>query len=212
MRTLLIIPGHIGKDSGAVIENEQEQYINLQQAISTCCATKLFDKYNDISLVVPKDIGHWKLINVIEVDLPFTINKRISLANSMNANVIEIHNNASNNQQACGSEVLCFSQYNESGTLNIGYLTGQNILKHLEKLGLKNRGVKPIYDRFKNIYIGRKLPMLINTRQTSIIVETGFMSNKNELSKLDVDLDGFNEQVGLAIALGIKDSEELLCY
>lgn len=200
--TILIVPGHLGKDSGAISGNQEERYINLQQSISVCIAAKAAG-YNNIKLVVPNGEVSGYLIDVVNVkDDNFSIADRIKLANDMNAVMIEIHNNSAS-FAASGSEILCFSKYDKNENLTQGYELGQNILENFKKMGFRNRGVKPIFDRKINSFIGRKLPILMKIRKTSIIVEGGFMSNKEDLDKIDVDIDGINEQIGLAIFLGI---------
>ena len=187
---LLVIPGHLGKDSGAIAPcGEQERWINLQQAISFCVAAEAAQTEKNVVLVVPNGEVIPYNIRVLNMkDRYFGLYDRINLANGLNADVLELHNNSSDDITAHGAEVLCWSDSPDSD----GFVLGSEILKELKRLRLKIRGVK----------VRKDLLLIKKTRNTSVIVETGFLSNPEDFKKIDVDIDGFNEQVGLALWKG----------
>jgi len=66
-KKILIIPGHLGKDTGAIYNGQEERYINLQQSISICISAKAAG-YDNFYLVVPNNEVEGKLINVINMN------------------------------------------------------------------------------------------------------------------------------------------------
>lgn len=205
---LLVIPGHLGKDPGAVAApsdqivgdfgpptSEQECWINLQQAIGFCiawAASELCTRVQ-ISLVVPNGEVKPGLIDVIDMKDPgkFTLGERIALANRLDSDILEIHNNASASPLAHGSEICVYRKMRGS-KLSENTVIARAMLEELGKLGLRSRGVKERPD----------LDLLRLTKNLALISEAAFISNPRELQALDVDLDGFNESVGLALWLG----------
>src|SRR4030043_938607 len=112
MKSLLIIPGHLGRDSGAIGNDQREDRINLQQAISVCTCLYAMDFGIPFFLVVPKNTVHSIAIKIIEMSVPLTITNKILLANESCSGVVEIHNNSADNKEATGFEILCFSKFN----------------------------------------------------------------------------------------------------
>jgi len=207
-KTLLIIPGHLGKDTGAVVELDgktiEERWVNLQQCIGFCIAheSSIYKNLVDVKLVVPNGEVKGGLIDVLNVNKGyFNLIDRANLANEMDADVIEIHNNFAS-FRAKGAEVLCYSLTDKDGKYSDGALIAEKILTELQKLGIKYRGVKPIYDREKKEYVGRQLYLLRKTKNMALITEAGFMSNPEEIKLLDIDLDAWNEQIGALIWSG----------
>ncbi|MEO0238266.1 MAG: N-acetylmuramoyl-L-alanine amidase [candidate division WOR-3 bacterium] len=68
---------------------------------------------------------------------------------------------------------------------------------------LKNRDVKTIYDRKTKQYTARHLWILRISVNTAVLIECGFVSNPEEASKMDIDLDVFNERMSVEIFKGI---------
>lgn len=224
---LLVIPGHLGKDLGATatldsdgvgsqlffneLGMQQERWINLQQSIGFCLAwslSPLRDKA-DVRLVVPDNselkIYTGGMIKILDAKREvFTLKDRVDLANSMDADVIEIHNNSAP-FKASGFETLCFSRENRFGETTESYQICQDIHESVvSNMRVKDRGIKPIYDYRSSKYIEREIYLLKNTKGNAIITEAGFMSSKDDLSLIDVDLDGYNEQIGACIWLGYQ--------
>lgn len=225
-KLLLIIPGHLGKDTGAtatlasdgvgslssfVVQMQEERWINLQQAISFCIAHATSDLKNEVEvrLVVPSNaqLGiYGGLIKIHDMNKEyFGLEDRVKLANDLDADVIEFHNNAAP-FAASGFESLCFTKENSKGIISEGYLLCQEITNSMKNnMKMKVRDIKPIFDSQKNSYIDREIYIIKNCKNMCIITESGFMTDKKELSLLDVDLDGYNEQIGASIWLGYKE-------
>ena len=130
------------------------------------------------------------------------INEVSTVANDMDADLIEVHNNAAP-FRAHGSEVLIYSDTNEHGRESLSHQLGGNILSSIgQSIGFMVRGIVSSYDRQEKTWTGRKLPILYRTKNTAIITEAGFLTNESDLDKIDVDLDGMNEQIGAAMYLG----------
>lgn len=113
-----------------------------------------------------------------------SINKRIANANKQHLDVLlVIHFNASNGQGQ-GSEILTYNGKFQP--------EADRILKNLEKIGFRNRGIK-------NGTSPRRLGMVNSVKAKSIYLEVCFVDNK-----YDVDLYNKNiDDVALAIATGI---------
>lgn len=220
---LLVFPGHLGKDSGAVThsqdmfgkETEQEErYINLQQAISFVLASRLAPSLNYpkiVKLVVPQYVRRTMLcgglIDVYDYQKDtLTLEDRVVLANSLDADVIEIHNNSAP-FEASGFESLCFCKEDGSGKVSESFIISSKIQETVASLlKCKIRGTKPIYDYKTKAYIDRELYILKAVKNNAVITESGFMSNKKDIGNIDVDLDGYNEQMGVAMWLGYKEA------
>ncbi len=131
-----------------------------------------------------KALGH----EVINVTVDYanstseSIGKRINKANSSNLDIlISVHLNAYNGE-AFGVEVL---------TYNGRYMVeADRILKNIEKLGYKNRGIK-------NGTSPRKLGVINSTNMPSMIVEVFFCDNKGDVNKYSPN------QIARAIAEGV---------
>ena len=215
---LLVIPGHLGKDSGATASYDgggtvsisvEERYVNLQQAIGLCLAHSVspLKASKKVVLALPRQQGieFYKngLINVYVHDREyFGLTDRVALANDIDADVIELHSNSAE-FSASGFEVLCYSE-NSNGVESKSYILSRNVMRSVkDNLNFKIRRIATSVDKDGNL-VGRDLYILKNTRNSAIITESAFMSDPNEIKLLDVDLDGFNEQMGAAIWLGYQ--------
>lgn len=97
-----------------------------------------------------------------------SLKKRCNAANSANCDIfISIHHNAGS---GTGSEVLIKSS-------NIAKKLGNVILKELEKIGLRNRGIK-----YRN-----DLYVLNETNMPALIVECAFVDNVNDMKNYITD-------------------------
>lgn len=224
---LLVIPGHLGKDVGATAtlksdgdgspsflgKLQEERWINLQQAIGFCLAHSLSPLRIelDVRLVIPnnKDQQFFDkgLIKVYDVcKSVFGLTDRVELANRLNADVIEIHNNAAP-FAASGFETMCFAKEDATGKITESYQIADAIMKSAQKnMSAKVRGTKPIYDHKKKQYIEREIYILKSTLNNCVITEAGFLSNTGDLNNIDVDLDGYNEMIGASIWLGYQEA------
>jgi N-acetylmuramoyl-L-alanine amidase len=224
-RLLLVIPGHLGKDVGATATLksdgdgspsftsvlQEERWINLQQAISFCIAHKMSSLKTELKvmLVVPNNqklkIFDKGMIDVYDFKKDyFGLEDRVKLANDLNADVIEFHNNSAP-FAADGFETLCFAKTDPSGSLSEGFRIAESILNQAGALvGCKKRSVKPIYSHELKKFIDREIYIIKNVKNNCVITEAGFMSSNKDLTNIDVDLDGYNEQIGAAIWSGYE--------
>ena len=214
--TILVMPGHLGKDTGAISPHEdtgsdtpcvapsQERWINLQQVIGFAVAhtASCLRKHVKACIAVPTDIyARADLAGISITHGISSIASRVALANQLDADVIEIHNNAAQ-FNARGCEALCFSMKSNTGGISDSFRLATNTVEEISKMGLKSRGVFPSYDRDKRQYVGRNLYLLRATKNAAVITEAGFLTSGKDMGGLDVDLDGFNEFVGLCIWRG----------
>ena len=188
---LVIDPGHGGEDPGAVNAelNLRESDINL----NVCLILKaIFDTHPEYEVKMTRT-----------GDVSLNLNGRTLLTNGLNAKLVSVHCNAAAKPGAQGVEAWCFSEEDGSGRVSEGYRLASSIANEVATLGLKNRGPKAIYDRKTKQYIFRPLWILRKSIRPAVIVECGFVSNPEDAAKLDVDLDGFNERVAVALFRGI---------
>lgn len=165
--------GHGGTDSGAVGNNVVEKSVNLKQALSV---KELLEDEGDIKVYMTR-----------EKDNGLKLSERTKFSNAINPHIfISFHNNSAGSNAAQGSEVL----YNPNSKLS---KEAANImLKHiLEETKLTNRGIKAR----KDLYV------LNNTSTPAILLEIGFVSNKQDADKLKDE--AFNKRVAVAIKDGI---------
>lgn len=190
---ILLDPGHGGDDPGAVAlwgnKTYREADINLNMAL---ILEAIFKTHTEYEVHMTR-----------RTDDTVALTKRTTMANELEAYLISIHNNAAAVETASGSEVLCFSRFNKDGSVSEGYQLAEAVQSNLVKLGQRDRGVKPIYDRVEEQFIGRKLHVVVKSRKPCILIEGGFITNASDANKIDIDLDGFNEKVATSIFLGI---------
>lgn len=125
-------------------------------------------KEKDIVLKISKKVGEllekqgFKVIYTRMSDKYVNLGERCRIANTNNADLfISIHINSAQSTQANGTETLCYSKSSFA----------EIIQKHLiSKLKLKDRGVKERRDLF----------VLNGTRMPAVLIEFGFLSNKEE--------------------------------
>lgn len=194
---LVIDPGHGGDDPGATALNGtlRESDINL-----------------DICLVLEaifKTHPEYAVMLTRRSDTSLPLRSRTDIANSLDSRLISVHCNAASNEGASGTEVWCFSDLapvydaETAPSESEGHKMAAAIAENVSQLGIVNRGAKQIYDRDKREYVYRKLHILVGSKHPAVLVECGFLSNTGDASKLDIDADGFNEQVAVALFKGI---------
>ena len=87
-----------------------------------------------------------------------------------------------------------------------GHRIALAIQGELIALGLRDRGVKTIYDRREEKYMTRKLWVLRKSRRPAVLVECAFISNPEEAGRLGDDLGGFKERLAVAVFKGLRES------
>ncbi|MEK6532114.1 MAG: N-acetylmuramoyl-L-alanine amidase [Deltaproteobacteria bacterium] len=163
---LVLDAGHGGKDPGAAYNSLRESDISLGIALSL------------------KELLEGQIYMTRTSDVFVELKDRTALANKHNADLISLHCNAAEKPEANGSEIWCFAREDAHGKETEGSIMAGLILKELCALGFKNRGVKAIYDNKSHVFTYRPLWVLKETKQTALIIECGFLSNKNDTEML----------------------------
>lgn len=199
---LFVMVGHLGKDSGAAIAPGEEPYngdnvcyphqdevwANLQQAYGFMLGSVLDPADNlKVVFVSPNGVCEKLIFPVLDYEGNFSLQARADLANHHDAYVVEIHNNANTNPSISGAEMYCHAG-TEAGAW------ASHILAELQKSGIKTRSIMG----------GDKLYMVRNCKRACLITEAGYVSHRESARKLDVDMDGYNEQVGAVMWKGFK--------
>jgi N-acetylmuramoyl-L-alanine amidase len=198
---LLIDPGHGGQDLGAFMSlSNYEKNINLN--ISQVLEAILLSHPEEYDVDMTR-----------RTDVFLSLQSRVNKANKENRKLISIHCNAVSNSSIHGEEVFCFSHKEiRKGAIGDvhpvvteGYALALAIVNSIHNdLGLKNRGAKAIYDNIKGEYVYKNLFVIRKTVNPAVLIECGFLTNADDVNGLDIDLDGFNERMALAIFRGIN--------
>lgn len=114
---------------------------------------------------------------------------RTAKAEAFNADIlISVHNNSASSSSAQGTEIYYFNPFSKAlATSAASNVSGQ--------LGTNNRGAKQSY-----------YTITLSSQYASVLVEGGFLSNKDEYEKL------IKEKYQVRIATGIADSIEEAIY
>nr|WP_314277465.1 N-acetylmuramoyl-L-alanine amidase [uncultured Peptostreptococcus sp.] len=182
-KTIVIDPGHGGRDSGAVgLNGYKEKDWTLKTAMA--CADYLTK-------------AGARVIMTRKNDTYPTLQDRADLSNDNNAVFFcsihynkggDIINEATGEQSGNGVEI-------HSGQNDFAKSTAKKVLSSiLSKFNLKNRGVKD----------GTRLYVISNTNAPAILVEGGFMSNSHDVNLLKSD--SALRDMGIQIAKGIVES------
>ncbi|WP_019132538.1 N-acetylmuramoyl-L-alanine amidase [Peptoniphilus obesi] len=178
--SILIDPGHGGKDPGAsAASGLQEKEITLE------LSRLLRDKFanDDLEIEMTRDKDEYvKLLD------------RAGQANEEDFEIfVSIHVNSSDNRDASGIEVLYASEKNVEIKEAEQKLLAKEILDAIIKeTGAKSRGVKNRPD----------LIVLNKTKCVSALVEVGFLSNPQEYDKLTEDQ--YLDSLATGIYKGVK--------
>lgn len=129
-------------------------------------------------------------------DVFVKLNERCRIANSKNADLfISVHVNSANNVNAKGTETLCYSQNKFAEVVQKSLVAS---------LKTNDRGVKERKD----------LAVLNGTKMTAVLIELGFLSNKDEAERLKQEefLEKAVKAVGKSVCsyfgVGFKDYME----
>ncbi len=216
VKRIVIDPGHGGRDAGAVGYNKRVLEKNIALSIAKRLAKKIRQK-----------IG-CEVILTRTSDQFIALEERTAIANTKNADLfISLHTNAHKDKRAYGIEtyflniatdedaILVAQRENAASRKNISdlqtilndlmqnskinessrlaALVQRNIYKHMKKKysKVKNKGVKqaPFY-----VLLGADMP--------SILIETSFISNKRECSRLT--RADYQNDLSESIANGIR--------
>ena len=178
-----------GGDTGAEGFNLKEQ--NITFGIVIFLAKKLSDVGFDI-MVSRENAG-----DVLGTNASTSLSKRASLANTWGADVfISIHCNASTNNTANGTEVYTFNT--SSKALPLAKKIQSKIV---EILGTTDRGTKTA-----------NFAVLRETAMPAVLVETAFISNKEDSDKLRTRQADFADAIFMAVCDEYNVSYEVKTY
>jgi len=160
--TLVIDPGHGGTDPGNLNSDtslKQEKDLNLSMAL-------MFGEYVDMYL------GHEiEVIYTRKTDTFIELVDRIKIANELNADYfISIHCNSSTKPDVFGTETHVHN-LNSKVSLELAHIIEEQLRN---RAGRTSRGVKLKTDRGINFLV------LKDSKMPAILLETGFMTNKEE--------------------------------
>jgi len=175
MPKIAIYAGHGGSDPGAVGNGLLEKNVNL--AVSNAASAIL------------RGWGY-TVINNRTTDVNRDINRDAAMANSNQVDaLVEIHQNSNEGRPGSGSEA--FYSIKDTGR---GRAIAEAILARLAALGFQNRGAKTHTNSAGQDTFG----ILRLTSGPSVLVETAFINNPDDMARFDAN------QVGRAIADGIR--------
>ena len=190
-KTIVIDAGHGGIDGGTNKDNILEKNINLNIAGEVALILKT-NKANVI-LTRDSDVSLDNLYKSQDSRYKRDLNARLNIINSSKADLfISIHANC------------LFSDISESGTMIFYQGTGspsnslaENLMFFINKLDYVNIKRKLHSPQIGNYYI------LKNAKIPGVIVETGFISNKDDAYLLTSD--DFKHKISKAICVGINE-------
>lgn len=200
IKTVVIDPGHGGKDPGAVGKVSQEKNITLALALKV--GKYINDKFPDIKVVYTRS-----------TDVFVELHQRANIANKNNADLfISIHVNANTNRKAVGTDSWVMGLDKDEKNLEVAKMENKVILVEDNYIA-KYEGLDPnasesyiIFNLIQNVHKEQSLQMaalvqkefkervgridrgvnpapflvLWKTTMPSILIETGFISNEDE--------------------------------
>lgn len=188
--TIIIDAGHGGEDGGAQEGGVLEKDINLEIARKTADILRLSGyavkevRKEDIS-VYSDDADTLREKKVSD------LNNRVKLFNERdNQLVVSIHQNKFDNSKYHGTQIFYSQNAPESADLAKAIQTSVVLL-------LQNDNTREIKPGGKDIFI------LKNTTVPAVIVECGFISNREELQRLTDEM--YQKEIAYAIVMGVID-------
>jgi N-acetylmuramoyl-L-alanine amidase len=173
--------GHGGNKSGAVYNLEGDHYIDIKY--KTIEEEDINVVIGSLVFTILSSYGY-AVVPTRALDIDVSLKQRCMTANSMKADYfISIHANANLDAKVSGTEVY----YNPSSIEN---KLMANYINNSNKKEFPNQHHRIIEGNF---YV------LNNTKMPAILIETGFMSNKEELQSLT------NPEIQYRIAKSIVD-------
>jgi N-acetylmuramoyl-L-alanine amidase len=178
---IAIDPGHGGKDSGA--GSRDGQYHEKHFCLSTALLLQKHLEKMGYSTFITRDD-----------DTFVPLKKRASVVNKTNANLfISVHYNAAKNKHARGLEIY-YNDYPEPrGKAKKSYSLAEIVLNNaLLTTREPSRGVKQA-----------AFSVLVNTKMPSVLVEGGFLTNKQDLAQ--IKRASYWDKLALGIARGVDE-------
>lgn len=213
IRTIVIDPGHGGKDPGAVYNGLKEKDIVLE-----------ISKYLYEYLKADPDLNIHLTRNK---DVFIPLEERTAIANKLKADIfVSIHANAAKNKAATGLETFVFNVTNDRAALEVAALENQATTKSISDLqgilkdilkyskleesvslagSVQSCLVKNVKATTKQNLGVKQAPfyVLVGATMPAILVETGFLSNNDDASKLKSS--AYRKKVAKGIYDGIKE-------
>lgn len=187
--SVVIDVGHGGEDGGAVApDGTVEKDLNLSVALKLRDILNLYGvniimtRTEDISIYSEsaKDIRHKKISDIH--------NRFKIMQDNPDALFVSVHQNKFSSPAQFGTQV--FYSKNTASSKRLAECIQKSVVKALQPEN--KRVVKPS---------GSEIYLLYNAKTTAVLVECGFISNKNELEKLKND--SYQTQMAICIADGI---------
>ncbi len=187
--TFVIDPGHGGEDGGAVANGVTEKDINL--SIALCLTDILRSNGYDVVLTRAEDQSIETEGDTLRRRKVSDMKNRLSVYNSSPDNVvISIHQNKFTQDQYNGTQVFYSENNSESKTL-------ADEIKNSVISALQPDNTRESKPAGKNIYL------LYNSNVPSVIVECGFISNREDAEKLKDEY--YQKQMAWCIYRGAID-------
>lgn len=171
--------GHGGSDSGAVANGLKEKEVNFNQGMALY---RLLEADPNIKVYMTR-----------ESDVYPTLQFRSALANEIDADLfVSIHNNSAS-ASVSGTETLYFPSTTDTRGKAIAQLV-QNAIA--DNCGMINRGIKARSDLY----------VLRTTNMPAILIETGFLTNTSDASRINTSsfINAWSKAVYNAIVEGFK--------
>ena len=190
MPHLIIDAGHGGEDGGAVsADGTAEKAINLSIARNTEALMCFFGFDTEMTRTDDNDISEEG--DSIKERKNNDMKKRLEIFNSSEDNVIiSVHQNKFSNTSSHGTQV--FYSPNHEGSLLLA-----DAIKYSVKAQLQPDNERKSKPTDNNIYL------LKNAKNPAVIVECGFLSNREECRKLVSD--SYQKQMAFAVTTGFLD-------
>ncbi len=170
---VVLDPGHGGEDEGCSREGILEKNLNLQIAL------ELRDKLTDMG---------YEVIMTREDDIYLDLEKRVQIANEMQADIfVSIHQNAYEEVQVEGIETW-YSTSRDKDSKRLAMLLHDDVITFTKAT---DRGIVE----------NEELKVIRETHMPACLVETGFLSNKEERKKL-TDSE-YQQKIAEGLASGI---------
>ena len=179
-KTVVIDPGHGGGDPGKVgVSGAEEKEINLQIATKM----KILLEERGFSVVMTRDKDE-----MLEGKKKEDMEKRVEIINKIKPDIaVSIHQNSFTDINVYGAQTFYYSESEE------GKKYAQVIQNALLKVDESNHRKAKAND---NYYL------LLRTKVPTVIVECGFLSNKEEAEKLSDN--HYQEEISKVIVDGIE--------
>lgn len=179
--TVVLDPGHGGKDGGAQTMSGQKMHEKFV-ALSTSLMVRDYLKQKGFRVLLTRNEDRF-----------IPLQKRSFFSNQNNADIfVSIHYNGAPSFQAHGVEVYLYKDGDPLRIRNSEKLAQHVLSRLIETTEAKNRGVK--HGNFS---------VIRNTTSPAILVEAGFLTHGGEALK--IRSPSYQSKIALGIAKGIRD-------